>query len=274
MNITPFSTGSAELKAAFVAGSPAAGGPLPFLWKVRRDKAFGSPVPILCWLIETGGEKILVDTGDCAPNRQGGPSDSRFTVMPEDEIAAQLSRAGILPQDLDKIVLTHLHQDHVGGLPGFPGVPVLVCQEEWDSVTKFPGNLVRKLTAPVPAGFSPQVFEFQPQPWSVFDRSYPLSKDGRVLAVPTPGHSTGHTSIVIKGGLSGQHRDIFLAGDVTYDLVGLQAQLSQGFIASPKKQRQTLALVRRYVEETGAVYLPSHDRESVGRLNASATAHR
>jgi hypothetical protein len=51
--------------------------------------------------------------------------------------------------------------------------------------------------------------------------------DGSVVALPTPGHSPGHTSYLVRTGT----RDVLLAGDVTHTAGALEMQRDQGFIA-------------------------------------------
>ena len=115
--------------------------------------------------------------------------------------------------------------------------------------------------APVHRGFVPNVFDFNGPDVSGFPGSWPVTRDGSVLALPTPGHSVGHTSFLVRR----PEGDVLLAGDVTYDLPALELQRTQGFIADVEKHRATLRRVLSLVE-TGVAYLPSHDPESTARL--------
>ena len=88
-----------------------------------------------------------------------------------------------------------------------------------------------------------------------------MTSDGSVIALPTPGHSPGHTSYLVRR----PDGDVLLAGDVTYDLPALESQREQGFIANVERHhdslRRVLALVR-----SGVAYLPSHDPSAAARL--------
>ena len=88
-----------------------------------------------------------------------------------------------------------------------------------------------------------------------------MTSDGSVVALPTPGHSPGHTSYLVRR----EEGDVLLAGDVTYDLPALEAQREQGFIADVERHHDTLKRVRSLVS-TGVAYLPSHDPCAPGRL--------
>jgi glyoxylase-like metal-dependent hydrolase (beta-lactamase superfamily II) len=88
-----------------------------------------------------------------------------------------------------------------------------------------------------------------------------VTPDGSIVALPTPGHSPGHTSFLLRS----TEGDVLLAGDVTYDLPALHNQREQGFIANVEEHRQTLSRVLSLVRR-GIAYLPSHDPESPARL--------
>jgi glyoxylase-like metal-dependent hydrolase (beta-lactamase superfamily II) len=120
---------------------------------------------------------------------------------------------------------------------------------------------MRPLMAPVPRGFVPRLFDFDEAAVCGFPGSWSVTPDGSVLALPTPGHSVGHTSFLVRR----PEGDVLLAGDVTYDLPALEAQRDQGFIADVEQHRTTLRRVLALVE-SGVAYLPSHDPESPKRL--------
>ena len=105
------------------------------------------------------------------------------------------------------------------------------------------------------------MFDFDGPAVLGFPGSWPVTPDGSIVAVPTPGHSPGHTSFLVRR----TEGDVLLAGDVTYDLPALEAQRHQGFIADVDKHHDTLRRVLSLVRN-GAAYLPSHDPESIARL--------
>jgi glyoxylase-like metal-dependent hydrolase (beta-lactamase superfamily II) len=115
--------------------------------------------------------------------------------------------------------------------------------------------------APVENGFTPRLFDFVGPPLLGFPASWPVTADGSVVALPTPGHSAGHTSYLVRR----KEGDVLLAGDVTYELPALEAGRTQGFISNLAHQRETLERVLALVR-SGVAYLPSHDPESAARL--------
>jgi glyoxylase-like metal-dependent hydrolase (beta-lactamase superfamily II) len=260
MQITAVTTGTLKLKPTFLEGSPAHGGPLGLIASLWRDPRFTPPLPMWAWIIETGTERILVDTG-ARPGATGGVTRTAFQIAPEQTLVAELARQGLTPADFDRVVLTHLHGDHVGGVAAFASDRVWVARAEWAPVARFPGRLMRPLTAPVHRRFNPRLFDFDGPAVQGFPGSWPVTTDGSVLALPTPGHSVGHTSILVRR----PQGDVLLAGDVTYDLPALEAQRDQGFIADVAQHHVTLSRVLALIEH-GVAYLPSHDPASPTRL--------
>jgi glyoxylase-like metal-dependent hydrolase (beta-lactamase superfamily II) len=263
MNITAVTTGTLQLKPTFLEGSPAHGGSLGLIRALRRDTGWTAPLPMWSWIIETGTEKILIDAGG-RPGMGGGVTRTRFDIASNQALVPTLAQRGFAPGDFDRVLLTHLHGDHVGGLAAFDPRRVWVARSEWAPVANFPGRLLRFLTAPVPRGFVPRVFDFDAPPVHGFPGSWPVTADGSIVALPTPGHSPGHTSFLVRrtGG------DVLLAGDVTYDFRALEAQRDQGFIADVPRHHETLPRVLSLVK-TGVAYLPSHDPGSPARLDVA-----
>lgn len=263
IQITALSTGTLQLKPTFLDGSPAHGGSFGLIRALRRDARWTAPLPMWSWIIETQTERILVDAG-ARPGASGGPTRTRFDISENQALVPELARRGLAPGDFDRVLLTHLHGDHVGGLEAFDHRRVWVARPEWAPVARFPGRLLRFLTAPVPSGFTPNVFDFNGPAFLGFPGSWPVTRDGSIVALPTPGHSPGHTSFLVRR----PEGDVLLAGDVTYDLPALHAQKDQGFIAEVEPHHRTLPRVLALVR-SGVAYLPSHDPDAPTRLAPS-----
>jgi N-acyl homoserine lactone hydrolase len=260
MKIFGVTTGTLQLKPTFLEGSPAHGGPLGLIMALRRDHALTPPLPMWAWIIETGKERILIDAGGRS-GIDGGITGTKFHISSEQNLVPELARRGIRPADIDRVLMTHLHGDHVGGLSAFDPRRVWAARTEWTPVARFPGRLMRPLVAPVERDFAPQLFDFDGPRMFGFPASWPVTGDGSIVALPTPGHSHGHTSYLVRR----KEGDVLLAGDVTYDLPALEAGRSQGFIADAARHRETLERVLALVK-SGVAYLPSHDPSSPARL--------
>ena len=115
---------------------------------VLRDKNWTGPLPIHAWAIEHPEGVILVDTGEvAASDPRHYPAlnrylrrATRFDITREDEIDAQLRRAGVSVDQVRWVVLTHLHTDHAGGLCYFRDAEIVMSREEWESARGMRGR--------------------------------------------------------------------------------------------------------------------------------------
>ncbi|MBI3272601.1 MAG: MBL fold metallo-hydrolase [Planctomycetes bacterium] len=112
------------------------------LWKKRAppDRLNRITLGLRPLLIRTGTKNILVDTGI------GAKDDLKFrrmfAVRQQEHLTASLAAEGLAPQDVDLVILTHLHFDHTGGstlpgpdgsaIPAFPRARYVVQRGEWE----------------------------------------------------------------------------------------------------------------------------------------------
>lgn len=261
MKIHAISTGKGYVKQFFLRGSIKAGGTMPFLVGLHRESPYVE-IPIYTWIIEHNEGIIVVDTGDIPSDKVRWLTQFKRDIKPNDTLEPQLAKLGIKPKDVSKVVLTHIHSDHANGVAPFLNTPIWVSQREYEAFHSPFNRVINKMTLETPAEFNPQPFKFLPERVGPFSESFPLTKDGSLIAVPTPGHTPGHISvIVLENGIS-----TFIAGDITYDEHALITQDFQGPSEAPDEQPKTLAKVWQYTQEYPTIYLPSHDPESGNRL--------
>lgn len=159
-----------------------------------------------------GGRFVLVDSG---VGPAGSPASSWAPVpghLPE-----RLAAAGIEPEDVDAVVLTHLHEDHFGWSVGLDGVPT------------FPRAryvLQRTEIAALAEDDAAMTYIVEPLRRTgqlhVVDGEVRMAGRGRAAVnsiglVPTPGHTPGHQSVIVDGG----RRRIVITGDVLVHAVQL-----------------------------------------------------
>lgn len=226
-------------------------------------------LPITAWVIEHPEGVLVIDTGEEAavndPTYMAcDPASAffynsflRFAVTPEEELAAQLAGLEIRPSDVRWVIQTHLHGDHVHGLKHFSQSEVLV------SPLDYPSSL-GAVPCLYPSWLNPTLVNFSPSDVTGFGRSYPVTRARDVLIVPTPGHSNGHQSVLIRE--SG--KSYLIAGDASFDEAQMLAGGVAGIASDPSLSRQTLAHIRAYCAAHPTVYLPSHDHETPTRLAA------
>ncbi len=191
-------------------------------------------MPILCFLLvhpERG--PILIDTGVSAGLMKwqrsflGRTLTSAFRLNLEGAVpcADRLRACGFKARDIELGVLTHLHYDHTGGLAGFPNTTFMVSDRE----LQFACSLGR--IDALRQGFFQSDFarssQVKPFDWTAassmepFDSAYDLLDDGSVMLFPTPGHTPGHLSVLVRaaGG-----REFLIAGDAAFT----EAQITRG----------------------------------------------
>jgi glyoxylase-like metal-dependent hydrolase (beta-lactamase superfamily II) len=142
---------------------------------------------------------------------------SRFELGPEDEVAAQLRARGIEPGDVRRVVLSHLHTDHVGGLDAFSGAEVVVSRVEWDVASGLGGRVRGYVQQHWPPGLEPTLADFDGAAVGPFAASHDVAGDGRLLLVPTPGHTRGHAALLVRD----DSRSWLLVGDLVHEAAEL-----------------------------------------------------
>jgi glyoxylase-like metal-dependent hydrolase (beta-lactamase superfamily II) len=208
------------------------------------------------FLIRSEGKNILVDTcvGDCKERRRPSFNHQSLNWL------NQLRSAGCEPEDIDIVVCTHFHVDHVGWntrlsdgawVPTFSNARYLFARKEWDYWRSGEGhqNIVRtgdymtdSIVPVVEAGLADFV-----------ETDHRI--DQHVSLMPAPGHTPGMVCINLQ---SDGHQAI-VAGDLLHTLLQVvHPQWSTRFCADPSLSRQTrTAFLDRYAD-TEVLILPAH----------------
>ncbi len=240
------------------------------------DRDWTDPLPIFAWLIEHPEGLIVIDTGETARVSEPGyfpawhPYFRRGVqerVNPEEEIGPQLENRWLDPGQARWVVLTHLHTDHAGGLHHFPKSEILIDPREYASASGLKGRLRGFLPNRWPAWLRPTFIDFAPVPFGPFDHSRPLTAAGDVVIVPTPGHTAGHVSVVVRT----DEVTYFLAGDTSYNQALMVEDHVDGVAPDEVAARDTLRRIRTLAQQEPLVYLPAHDPAAAERLLAKQT---
>ena len=266
IKIHPIQTGTVQIKDTQVDGSFST---LPSPLNLLFAGEWADWFPIYAWVIEHLDGLFVVDTGETARTAEAGyfprwqpyyRKAVRFNVQPEDEIGPQMAKIGFDTDDVTAVILTHLHTDHAGGLNHFPNSDIWAHPDEFKAGQGFAGKVAGYLPHRWPEWFAPKSVKFQPEAIGSFDSSFPITQDGTIRVVPTPGHTEAHQSVIVQlDGIS-----YFLAGDTSYNQAMMVAGKGDG--VGTAVSATTLQTIQQFVQETPTVYLPSHDPESARRL--------
>ena len=237
------------------------------------DRAWSRWLPTFAWAIEHPEGVILVDTGATARLKslpRWHPYFRlavQFDIEPEQEAGPQIQALGIGSKDVRLVVPTHLHIDHDAGLGAFPDSTVLASAGEVRQASGLAGRIRGYLPQRWPASFDPKPLEFRAEPYGAFARSRRLTTRGDVIAVPTPGHTPDHLSIIVEDGDAA----IFLAGDASYSEQTMLEGCIDGVSADEAVAATTLDTIRRFAAAQPTIYLPTHDPAAVQRLTQRKT---
>lgn len=251
------------------------GGAATRLADMLFDEEWSDWLPVYAWAIEHDDGVIVVDTGETARVHDRGYHPRwhpfyrravRFSVHPDEELGPQLRALGIAPRDVRQVVLTHLHTDHAGGLQHIVGARVWVSRGELERAGGIAGRIQGYLPHRWPKWWQPDIIRFDARPLGPFGETMPLTRDGEVVVVPTPGHTPHHVSVFVSGDPS-----VLLAGDTSYNEGLLLAGTTDGVSPDPRVARATHARILGLARERPLVYLPSHDPGSAVRLATNAT---
>ncbi|PZW36503.1 glyoxylase-like metal-dependent hydrolase (beta-lactamase superfamily II) [Thermosporothrix hazakensis] len=111
---------------------------------------------------------------------------------------------------LDFALLSHLHWDHVGGVPDIPGVPLRVSRIEYESLLQSRDNEKKELTLRLMQNNPVEVFDLEPGDIAGFSAAQDLFGDGSLLLISLPGHTPGNTGLLIQ---RSNGSPLFLVGD-------------------------------------------------------------
>ena len=185
-------------------------------------------------------------------------------------MAAQFKAAGYTPEDVRFVVLSHLHQDHIGGLAAFPRARFVVASREWQEMeqprAEMYGYLPRHTKLPGLEWQRVAFSTFAPPDLAPFTATEDLLGDGSLILLPTPGHTPGSLSMLVR---SADHGPLLLIGDLSYDTKLMRAGRMRG-IGDREEMAETTELILALADRlTGTVILPAHDRCSAARLAAA-----
>ncbi|HEX5597785.1 MAG TPA: N-acyl homoserine lactonase family protein [Micromonosporaceae bacterium] len=249
------------------------------IWRFLRDKSQYIMVPIYVYLIEhPQAGLILVDAGinweQANAHHQYyrgfvahlSMDEDEYLLSREQELPTQVRRLGYRCEDITTVIVTHLHEDHTGGLLALPHAKVVLSPPEWERVESWNGKTrfipplsMANLSPSVAAMRAPHLVPFTSGPCHGFDRSQDLLGDGSVIILPTPGHSSGHLAVLVR--MDGYQ--VLCVGDTLYTLRHLDLEQVRPVAVGQKPWAAQADSIRRIQhlrhELPDTIIAPAHD---------------
>jgi glyoxylase-like metal-dependent hydrolase (beta-lactamase superfamily II) len=158
------------------------------------------PASVNVFVIKTGNHTILVDTGF------GGGGNIKGHLL------KSMAKAGLRPDDIDIILLTHVHRDHAGGLTAngkavFPGATLMLSKAELDSID--PAAL-KKMSASMLERLEPAAVAVNAYMGHITTFIPGAVLPGGIISVDLSGHTGGHTGYLIES----EGKKLLISGDL------------------------------------------------------------
>jgi len=207
--------------------------------------------PFSCFLVRSGDRTVLIDTGLGQINMGG------FTGG---LLISELASAGVKPEEIDTVFVTHLHVDHCGTVahvegedarPAFPNATYIWTAEEQAHWT---GGVLDS------AFVTPQQKVYMQGMFAAVENRFEPVADGQTIApgisvIACPGHTPGHAGIVLS---SGAERAFILGDAISCPVQLTETEWSGLGDMDPKLARKSQEVVVREAEATGALLTAAH----------------
>ena len=206
-----------------------------------------------CYLIKHGNEYMVWDTG-FAPG--GSPN------APKVGIVDRLKELNVTPDQVKYVGISHFHGDHTGQLAPFTNATLLIGKDDWDGVIATP---------PMPganvAGFKSWIDEKRKVEPLMQDKD--VFGDGSVVVLRTPGHTPGHSSLLVRLKEMGP---VFLTGDLVHFRENYETGGVPHFNFDRAKTVASIERMKGIAKNLNATVVIQHDMRDISKLPAFPAA--
>ena len=207
-----------------------------------------------CYLIKHGDEYMVWDTGFAPGSNPNAPKVG---------IVERLAEVKVKPEQVKYVGISHFHADHTGQLSPFAGATLLIGKGDWDGITAIP-----PMQGANEAGF---------KDWTGANarkvETLTLDKDvwgdGTVRVIRTPGHTPGHSSLLVrlKSG-----NNFLLSGDAAHFRENYESNGVPAFNYDRAQTVASLERMKKVAANLNATVIIQHDLRDIGKLPAFPAA--
>jgi N-acyl homoserine lactone hydrolase len=206
-----------------------------------------------CYLVRHGDDYMVWDTGQPATAGASAPKVALVDL---------LGQAGVTPQQVKFVGISHYHGDHTGQASQLPGSTLLIGKGDWDIVSD------AKAPAATSKPFMPWIIGGGKYEAVVGDKD--VFGDGTVVMLNTPGHTPGHHSLLVR---STQLGNLLLTGDAAHFHENYDANGVPTFNSDRAQTLASLARFKAIAANLKATVIIQHDARDVSKVPAlTATA--
>jgi N-acyl homoserine lactone hydrolase len=223
-------------------------------WTTPADAGKPMVFSDYCYLIRHARGWMLWDTGNAdrlasLPNGLTAPNGI-ITAFMKKPLADSLKELGVAPADIQHFAMSHSHGDHSGNANLFGAATLYMQTAEYDAVFG---------PEPQKYGFAAANFEkLRGAKVVKLNGEYDVFGDGSVLIKPTPGHTPGHQSLVVRLPKSGL---VVLSGDMAHLVSNWNAKRAPSFNFSVEQSVRSMQEMQAFMDKAGARIWINHDRE-------------
>ncbi|HEY0163976.1 MAG TPA: N-acyl homoserine lactonase family protein [Sphingomicrobium sp.] len=209
------------------------------------------PTPTPCFLIAHGSRYLLWDAG--VSRRALG--NAHATVKLDRTITEQLTQIRVRPEQIEFVGISHYHGDHTGQATQFPKATLLIGAGDFEALKR----------TPAPSGAAPAHI----QPWidgsaavEALREDKDVFGDGRVVMLMTPGHTPGHSALLVKLATG----PVILAGDLWFSHSDALRGTMPDFNTSRSETAASRERIGRLAEKLDAVIILQHEAADGAKL--------
>ncbi|MBP1586204.1 MAG: MBL fold metallo-hydrolase [Lachnospiraceae bacterium] len=201
------------------------------------------------YLIDTGDEVILVDTGLPAGTPEEAPDENSLAFTGKDicTYMEAFAALGYKPEQVTKILLTHRHADHSGELKSFPNAKIYVNADEVSA------DELKGLSNIEPVSFTDGAYYNFPESQKISDGIY---------YIKAKGHTNGNSIVIVE--LDGLF--YMIHGDITYVDEALYEDKLSVVFDDLGAARETQDRIREFIRNHPTVYMGTHTPQGYENL--------
>lgn len=228
-------------------------------------------LPVMSFLIESNGEYILYDTGSNPDAMKGYWPKNLQEIYPlyqkdEERLENQLKLCGVRPEDIKKVVVSHLHLDHAGNLHLFKHADVFVPKDDFmmaqTQVHLNPDPMTH-------GGYVKHDLDVAIKQYHLVDEDFEIAPGVEVINLP--GHTPGLLGLVVHLGKDGTY---ILPQDCVYtaSVYGPPAK-SSGLLYDSLSYFKSIEKVRKLQKKYNATVIYAHDYEFFQTLKTAPACY-